>query len=332
MAEASPAELGARWPELLGELRAARSVVVSSHVNPDGDALGSVLAFSMALDQLGVEHQVLMHHGAPKTLEFLPGIDRVERVSRWESPDLGVILDLEATARLGESLVGVFESAKRTVVIDHHLPHEAPGDVRIVSVKSPATAAILCDLFMAATEVVVTPDMATCLLAGIVTDTGSFRFPNTTAHSMHVAAYLLEAGADLEAIIENVYMMRTMPSVKLLGRFLADLKTECGGRLAWSTVSLGQFAECGATDEDTEGFVNELLAIEGVEVAAILREKAPGVVRGSLRSRGEVDVAAAARPFGGGGHRNAAGVSFDGDLALAEATLVEALKQCLGSC
>lgn len=331
MAEASPAELGAQWPALLAELRAAGSVIVGSHVNPDGDALGSVLAFSFALDQLGVEHQVLMHHDPPRNLEFLPGLERVGRECRWETPDLAVILDLEAKSRLGESVLGAFESAKRVVVIDHHVPHESPGDLRIVSVKSPATAAILCDLFLAAPEVEITPDMATCLLTGIVTDTGSFRFPNTTSHSMHVSASLLEAGADLRTIIEQVYMTKTFPSVKLFGRFLADMRTAENGQIVWSTISYDQFEQAGATDEDTEGFVNELLAIDGVQLAMVLREKAPGVIRGSLRSRGEYDVAAAARPFGGGGHAKAAGVSFDGDLAAAETLMVEALKQCLAS-
>lgn len=331
MVDASPAELHALLPQLLTELRAAKTIVLGSHVSPDGDALGSLLAFSFALDQLGIQHEVLMHHDAPRNLQFLPGLDRIQHSTDHTTPDLAVILDLEAYSRLGSTVVDVFQNAKRTVLIDHHVPHEKPGDLRIVSVKSPATAAILCDLFMGSDDIKITPDMATCLLTGIVTDTGSFRFPNTTSHSLFLAANLLEAGADLPLIIQEVYMTRSFPSVNLLGHFLADMKTSQNGAVAWSTIPYAKFQQTHATDEDTEGFVNELLAIDGVQIAMILREKAPGVIRGSLRSRDDYDVAAVARQFGGGGHENAAGVNFEGDIAAAEAKLVKALEQCLAS-
>ncbi len=327
MSEHSPEELKAMWPDLLEEIEKAGSIVVSSHVNPDGDAYGSILGFSLMLDGLGKDHDVVMQHEPPANLAFLPGVDRVKQSSRWSNPDLFVVLDLEATSRLGSSVLPIFENAKRVVVIDHHVPHEQPGDLRIVSTKSPATAAMLYDLFEG--DVVISPDMATNLMTGIVTDTGSFKYPNTTSHCMHVAAALLESGASLRQIIEQVYMTRSLPSVKILGNVLAGMNTACDGQLAWATVPYSMFAESGATDEDTEGIVNEMLAVDGVKIAALLREGVPGKIRGSLRSRGQIDVAAAARVFGGGGHENAAGVSFDGDINQAESQLVEVLKSCL---
>lgn len=327
MAKHSPDELNTFWPELREEIEKANSIVVTSHVNPDGDAYGSVLGFSLMLDGLGIDHDVVMHHEPPRNLRFLPGIDRTKRESRWSEPDLLVILDLEATSRLGSSVLPLFEKAKRVVVIDHHVPHEQPGDLRIVSTKSPATAAILNDLFVGNVEI--TADMATNLMTGIVTDTGSFKYPNTTSHCLHVSAALLEAGANLPLIIEEVYMTRSLSSAKILGHVLAQVKTDADGKIAWAVIPQHVFEELGATDEDTEGIVNEILSLDGVLIAAILRESVKGKIRGSLRSRGKIDVARAAREFGGGGHENAAGVTFEGDVSTAERSLVEVLRNCL---
>lgn len=330
MAELSPEELKAMWPVVWAELQQAQSVVVSSHINPDGDAIGSAVAFSMMLDQVQIDHDLVMHHDPPKNLMFLPGTDRIKHQTRFENPDLFVVVDLEASSRLGDTILPILNSAKRVLVIDHHVPHEKPGDVRVISVKSPATAAMLFDLFEG-NGIEITADMATNLMTGIITDTGSFKYPNTTPHSMHVAAALLEAGANLREIIEEVYMTRSLPSTKMLGHVLAEMHTECNGQIAYSSIPFSMFSAEGATDEDTEGVVNEMLAVDGVKIAALLRESKPGKIRGSIRSRGKIDVAAAAREFGGGGHENAAGVSFDGDIKVAEGQLVEALVRCLES-
>ncbi|MCB0824750.1 MAG: bifunctional oligoribonuclease/PAP phosphatase NrnA [Armatimonadetes bacterium] len=327
MAEKSPQEIREMLPALLEEIHQAESIIVGCHLNPDGDALGSALAFSLMLDQLGKPHEVLCHHAPPRNLQFLPHVDRIKQSTETQSPDLAVILDLEATHRLG-SLEDVFLSAKRTIVIDHHQPHQEPGDLRIVSTYSPATAALLCDLFFDS-EIEITPEMATCLLTGIITDTGSFKFPNTTSHSMHVSATLLEKGAKLAQVSEEVYMTKSRASVELLGYCLAHMKLDMDEQLAWTTVPNSVFQQTGATDEDTEGIVNEMLAIESVRVAAILREGKPGKIRGSLRSRGAIDVSQVARVFEGGGHKNASGVSFEGDICDAEEKLVAELRKCL---
>ncbi len=317
-------------PELLQALKQGGRIVIGTHVNPDGDALGSALAFSFALDQLGLTHEVYCHHPAPRILEYLPGLERLRQTPEdLTPPDLAIILDLEALDRLGP-LRTFFESARRTIVIDHHVPHEEPGDLRIVTTTSPATAAILADLFLES-EITINADMATCLLTGIVTDTGSFRFPNTTAHCLHAAAALLERGARLNELVEHVYMSRTIPAMRLHGWAMSRLKLDCENQLAWTVIPLSAFEECHASDEDTEGLVNEMLAIGSVQVAAILRESKLGRIRGSIRSRGKIDVAEAARQFGGGGHKNAAGVSFEGDIWDAERALTEALRQCLAS-
>lgn len=325
----SSAAIRAQLPALLREVQAARRVAIGTHLNPDGDAVGSALAMAHALDQLGVEVEVLCRDPAPSYLRFLPGAERIRRDPKNREFDLAIALDLDAMDRLGPCRVHL-EDAPRLVVIDHHIPHEAPGDLRIVDVPSPATSAILCDLFFDS-EIEVTPAMAVCLLVGIITDTGSFRFPNTTPHCLHQAARLLELGADLPKAIEELYMSRPAPAARLTGAALTSMKLEMDGKIAWTLLRQETMDEFGAADEHTEGIVNEMLAIETVRIAAILREGQSGRFKGSLRSRGNIDVASVAKLFDGGGHRNAAGLTVDGPAEVATERLISALKACLAS-
>ena len=316
--------------QLAVAIQNAKSILIGTHLNPDGDALGCALAMSLYLDSLGKPNEVLCHHAPPKNLEFLPGAERIRQIPLKDDHDLAIMLDLESIERLGTP-APYFEKAPHLVLIDHHIPHHAPGDLRIIDTKSPATAVILTRVLleMGAT---LTPEMSTNLLTGIVTDTGSFRYRNTTPEAMHLAARLLEEGGDLNMISEEVYRSRPMAGMRLLGVMLSNLHTDCDDRLAWSVLHNGDFIKCGATEEDTEEFVNELLTINTVQIAALLRESKPGKIRVSLRSRGKYDVAGVARQFGGGGHVNAAGCSFETTPEEAEALLVEGMKACLGSC
>lgn len=325
----SPGEIRALRPEFERYLRSSKGVLVGTHVQPDGDAVGSALAASLWLDSLGVPNQPVCHHAPPPYLQFLPGIDRLAQAPSIEA-DTGLVLDLESLVRLG-SLQEAFAALPRMALVDHHLPHERPGDLRVVSTSAPATASILMDLIDAG-EPGLTPEIATCLATGIVTDTGSFRFPNTTPHSLHQAARLLEAGADLAQIASEVYLNKDDAAVRLLGLALARVRTSASGRLAWATIPPQLFAEAGAEEFHTEGIVNEILSMRSVEAAFLLREARPGKVRASLRSKGRLDVAAIAQMFGGGGHRAAAGASFEEPLESAERKLVEAFEACWASC
>jgi phosphoesterase RecJ-like protein len=312
------------------EVGKATSVLIGTHLNPDGDALGCAIAFSLYLDSIGIENEIVCHHKAPRNLEFLPKVDEVHQEARRESYDLGVILDLDAMDRLGRT-EPYFATCKRVIVIDHHIPHQKPGDLRIIDSDSPATAVILTRLLMEIGATITGP-MATCLLTGIVTDTGSFRFRNTTPDALSVSAYLLEQGGDLNEISEEVFQNRPLSGARLLGHVLETMKLACDDRLAWSSISFDRFVESGAKDEDTEGFVNEMLFVTSVQIAVLMRETKPGKVRVSIRSRRDLDVAEVARDFGGGGHKNAAGCVFE-EMALQEVEdrLVRRLKVCLES-
>lgn len=319
-------ELARRFQQ---ELNGASSVLIGTHLNPDGDALGCAIAMSDYLTQQGVQNEVLCHHPAPGNLEFLPGTSRIRQVPSGKGHDLGIVVDLDSIERLGNT-APYFEHLPRLVVIDHHVPHEAPGDLRIVDTAAPATAVILARLLFEL-DAQITPEMAMCLLTGIVTDTGSFRFRNTTAEALSISARLLELGADINLVSEEVFQRKPLSSARLLGFLLERMQLDCGDRLCYGALDYNDFSQTHARDEDTEGFVNELLSIKTVQIAALFREPTPGRVRVSLRSRGGFDVAEVAREVGGGGHKNAAGCTFEADIATALGMLIPRLVQCLES-
>jgi phosphoesterase RecJ-like protein len=318
-------------PKLLELFSQAKDVLIGTHLNPDGDAIGSALAVSLWLDKLGVANEVLCHNDPPGYLQFLPGSERVRQTPVRTGHDLGIVVDLDSLERLG-SCRPHFEPMPHLVLIDHHVPHEMPGDLRIINVEAPATASILTDLFQLLDDrqSAIDGQIAECLLTGIVTDTGSFRYPNTTAHSLHQAAWLVEHGASLFRVTDECYLNRDVQALQLLREALDRMKTDCGGRLAWTVLPPELYDELGAKEEHSEGIVNEILSPRPVRAAFVLRAGKNGRVKGSLRSKGDLDVAAVAQKIGGGGHKNAAGVTIVDTLEGAERTLVEALKEAIG--
>lgn len=324
----SPAQ-AAEFEALLAR---TRKVVVTTHMNPDGDAFGSALAMSHFLNRRGIDHEILHHDThTPFTLKFLPGVERIHQT--WkdsEEPDLAIALDLNNLDRLGQDIRDFVEQVPTMVVIDHHVPHYTPGDLRIVDERAPATCLMLFHLFrqIGAT---ITPEIATCLLTGIVTDTGSFRYSNTTTEAIEAAAQLSALGADIVKISQESYMKRELASTQLLGIGLHNMRLEEGGRLAWTVLDAPDFEAAGATEEHAEGLTNELLAIHTVQIAAVLRHPPGRKLRASLRSREQYDVSVVAQSFGGGGHKNAAGCTFTSSIQEAERDLVEELRKCLAS-
>lgn len=323
-------------PKLVELVSQAKDVLIGTHLNPDGDAIGSALAVSLWLDKLGVRNEVICHNALPGYLHFLPGHERVTLRPTRTGHDLGMVLDLDSLDRLG-SCKPYFEAVPHLILIDHHQPHEMPGNLRIVDSTAPATAAILCDAFqnLLSTDPAlfggsIGADIAECLLTGLVTDTGSFRYPNTTAQSLHQAAWLVEQGANLFRVTDECYLNRDEQAVQLLREALNLMKSDCNGRLAWAVLPPELYTKLGAQEEHTEGIVNEILSARPVQAAFVLRAGKFGKVKGSLRSKGDLDVAKVAQQIGGGGHKNASGVTVEDSLEGAEATVVQALKEALG--
>ncbi len=312
-------------------LARARKVFITTHMSPDGDAYGSALAMSHFLDRRGIENEVLSHdETAPYNLKFLPGVERIRNRPKGEEADLAIVLDLDNLRRMGDDIQAYIDPCPFMVVIDHHLPVDAPGDLRIVDTKASATALLIFQLFKAL-KATITPEIATCLLAGIVTDTGSFRYANTSVDALQAAAELFAAGGDLLKVSEESYMKKPLASTKLLGRGLERMQLADKDQIAWVVLDREDFEEMGAREEHAEGIANELLSIDSVQIAAVLRHPPERKMRASLRSREKYDVASVARMFNGGGHKNAAGCTFENSIQEAESELIQELSKCLAS-
>ena len=310
--------------EAAAAIHAARTIVLACHVNPDGDALGSLLGLALALVPLGKDAVCLSEDGVPDILRFLPGADLVARTSDLPAFDLALVVDSGELARVGDTIRPLIGRARQIVDIDHHVTAGAFGNIRVLDSHAASTAEIVFALLQTL-AVPVTPEIATCLFTGIITDTGSFRFQNVTPNTLRVAAQLLEAGAPPAFISENVFENRTFAATHLLGQALASLTQTEDGRIVRARITAADFLALGATDQDTEGIVSYVRGVRGAEVGVLFREVEPGKIRVSLRSRESVNVAEIAARFGGGGHRLASGCTVNLPLAEAETAVVQAI-------
>jgi phosphoesterase RecJ-like protein len=297
-------------------LRDGGRFLVTSHENPDGDALGSLLAMHLALRQLGKDSLMYLAGAAP-----LPGEYRflaLEDLRRELPSDAGdrvlVALDCANESRLGPD-PEVLHGSPFTINIDHHHDNTRFGDVDLVDATASSTGELLADVFERL-DVRVTPQIAEPLYTALVTDTGRFQYANTTPKALRLAADLVEAGADVHKVFQGVYESVQFAKLKLLARALERAQVYEGGRLVISFLLRTDFGEVGAAEPYSEGIIDYLRAVEGADMAALIREPPRGGTparRVSLRSSvDELDVSAIARASGsGGGHRQAAGFSSD---------------------
>ncbi|MFN4033696.1 MAG: DHH family phosphoesterase [Fimbriimonadales bacterium] len=309
----------------------AESFLIVPHLHPDGDALGSALGLYHALKQMGkTTVTVVSHDSVPEIYRFLPDWEHIQLEHPHHATyDLAIVVDQSQLSRAGKH-ERLARAARAILQIDHHMPLEPFADVRLVDTAAAATAELVYRL-LRAMALTLTPEIATCLLTGIVTDTFSFKFPNTTPRTLRIAAALQQAGADLSYINEQVFETRSFSAVKLLGLALSTLQRTSDGAIAWVAIPRRAFEEAHAHEEETEGIVNFVRSIRGVEVAMMLRESPNGKVRASLRSRGKVNVAQLAQQFDGGGHENAAGCTLETSLAEAEMILVQEAQRWMES-
>jgi len=308
-------------------LRGARRALVTSHLNPDGDAIGSILALCGIMKDAGIEAIAFHPDAVPGEYEFLSGADSIcHDVGIKGEFDLLVVLDVGERERIAKDLpAGVAQAT--IVVIDHHAVHGDLGDVVYRRNASSVGEMVI--------EVArhlgwdVSTEAAECAYAAILSDTGSFRYSSTSAESLEIASWLVSRGVDPWKVASNIYESWPFERVRLLGAVLATLEQHHDGALSTLCVTDEMLAEIGATPEMTDGFVNYGRMVAGAEVAALMREKAPGLFRISFRSRGSVDVALVAGGLGGGGHRNASGASAKGDLEAVKAQIVRLVGEAL---
>src|SRR6187401_3682432 len=303
--------------QAVAALKENERFVVTSHEAPDGDALGSLLGAGLALRDLGKD--VVMFLGGPAPL---PGEYRFlelesSGLQRERPADFGervlVALDCASASRVGAE-PGVVDAARFTVNIDHHHDNPRFGDVNLIVADASSTGEVLADVF-GELGVELTPEIAEALYIALVTDTGRFQYANTTPKALRLAAELVEAGADVHKIFQDVYETVQFAKLKLLARALERAQVYEGGRLVVSYLLHDDFTDLNAPEAYSEGIIDYLRAVEGAEMAALIREppRREGPRRRvSLRaSNDELDVSAIARKSDGGGHRQAAGFSSD---------------------
>lgn len=300
-------------------LLGARAVALTTHVNPDGDGLGSEVALAHLLRAKGVDAFIVNPTPTPARFGFLfedlPGVDRTaQAVKALRKADLVCVLDIADAGRLGALGHTVSERGVPVVCIDHHAsPGTLPPGPRYVDPTASATGELIYELALANGWPVTVP-VARALYVALVTDTGGFRFSNTHPRTLRIAADLLETGIDPESIYLDVYAGAPAGRPRLLADTLQTLVVEADVGLAWVTVPPGAIERYGLTPDDLDGIVEHPRSIEGVKLALLFREMSQGRVKVSLRSVGNVDVAEFAHRFGGGGHSRAAGVALHGTL------------------
>lgn len=306
------------YDTIVHEMEKAPGVTLFIHKSPDGDALGSALALSMALESKGIDTLIYCWDEVPYFYRFLPRWERITKVRTQAEVffhPISVGIDSSDLGRL-PFLRG--KPPGLVINIDHHSTNSRWGDLNLVEPQASATGEIIFRL-LERWGAPITLDVATCLYTAIFTDTGGYRFANTTALSLLYGSRLVEMGVSPYHVATHVYESYSLGRMRLLGLALNTLTLGCKGKMAWVVVTQAMMEETGTGPEDTEEFVNYPKSIKGVEVALLFRETESGV-KVSFRSKGRVDVAAIASSLGGGGHKAAAGCDLF-------CSTVEAVKQ-----
>ncbi|MBD5655955.1 MAG: DHH family phosphoesterase [Candidatus Eremiobacteraeota bacterium] len=321
MIQSKPVE--ATTDEVVAELRRRSTFVFVSHVKPDGDTLGAGLALGLALRALGKQVHYFQQDPVPRNLRFLPDSDRVARALPADLPSdaLWVFCDMSDTSRAGEYLPAL--ERRNILDIDHHLGNTHFGELNYVLSDECSTGTCVLRL-LRAMNAPITPEIATCLLTTIMTDTGGFMHSNTTADVLRISAELTDLGANKEEITERIFANKRFAAIRLVGHALGTARLEDDGKYCWSLVDDAMLARFDGDGEDTEEIVQHLRSVEGVDVAALFKAY-DGDVRVSLRSNGRVNVQSAAGRLGGGGHFRASGLTFGGPVEDAIAAVHSAL-------
>ena len=299
--------------------------VLSSHARPDGDAIGSQLAMAFALEALGKEVTIVNRDPVPGPLAAFPGTGRIVVADRVdETFDAAIIMECSSLDRTG---VGGLDRSP-VINIDHHQGNTSYGAVNWFDPAAAACAEMVFDV-IAALGVPMSREIATHLYVGILTDTGSFHYSGTSARTFDIARRLVEAGVDPSTVARTVFDSNTLGRLKLFGAVLSAIELEHEGRLAVMKVDRAMTRAAGGTYEDTEGLINLPLTVREIRASVFFKELGPAEHRVSLRSKGAIDVAAVAKRFGGGGHKNAAGCSVAGSFAEARAAIVTAAGEAI---
>ncbi len=299
--------------QVISAFRKAQAVVLATHINPDGDAVGSLLGLMHLLEQMNKKVFAYMEAPATPLYRFLPGCGHIQTslddmrafVEQAGDDVLGVALDCGDRERLGKNGPQITQISP-FLVIDHHCGNDGFGDLAWVESHRSSTGEMIFDLATALNEEV-SKDAAECLYAAITTDTGSFKYESTSEHTMYVARELLKKGVRPEVISSNLYDNYTLGRLHLLQEVLAGMEMYNRDRIAVIRATKNMLERTFTTMEDTEHFINLPRSVRSVRVAVFLKEGTDNMVSVSMRAKGQCDVAAVAAKMGGGGHQNASG-------------------------
>lgn len=302
-------------------------VAVLSHKDADGDTLGSALAMGHVLKAMGKSVDVRVPQPVPANYGFLPGYEMVNQQQDGAATDLVVAMDASNLERLSDVLGDVPEGTP-IVNIDHHVSNSMFGTVNLVVPAACSTAEVTYDLLQS-WGVEITPEVATNLYVGVLTDTGGFRHDNTTERTLQIAAQLVHLGANPADIAERVYKSQKLSTVKLMALVLGTIGFDCDDRLVHASVSQELLRRAGAQMDETEGLVDMLQSVEGLELAILLKEIKPDLTKISIRSRGRANANILASVFGGGGHERAAGAEIQMPIPEATKAVLEEARRML---
>lgn len=311
--------------EILKEINNAETIVISAHESPDGDAVGSCMAMKLILEQMGKKPDVIIPEYS-RLFNFLPKIDEVKKKSDVECYDLAIFLDCANLARL----VGreYFEKAKKTIVIDHHGSNNMYGDLNYVNPASPACCEVLAGM-MEYYQMNITKDIGTCIMTGIITDTGGFRHSTITADTFDFTAELIRKGVNVPDIYKKTLRTQTKANFLLSQIVMERMEILEDGKVTFTYIDLKDEEKVNAEPGDHEGLVELGRDLEGVEVAIFVREKEENTYRISLRSGNSVNVSDICLVFGGGGHPRAAGATVQGTLEEVKEKLLKEVRKAL---
>ena len=328
MSETTPTPQNATVEEIGEVLRSRQSFILLSHVRPDGDAIGSQLALGFSLLAMGKSVRMVNEDGLPETLAFLPGSERIE--SPPADPvdaEVAIALDTATKPRLGDAALHAASSADIWINIDHHISNPKYGDLNLIDSTSPATGEILYDL-ITQLDLPMPDESRDAIYVAVSTDTGSFQYPSTTARTYEMAADLVRRGLDVGAINSKTYDEQPYRRLELMRALLNTLELSPDGLVADWTMRDQTRIDLALRPEDSEGLIDIIRAIRGVQVALFFEELPDGKIRVSMRSKDRrYDVCKVAMEFGGGGHALAAGIRMKGPLEEAKAKVLAAIRQ-----
>jgi len=314
--------------EILQELGREREFLLTAHLNPDGDSLGSMLGLALALKKMGKKVVLAVGDAIPNIYNFLPGI---KEIVTWDKVERGfstaIVLDCSDWQRIGET-AEIVSKCRKIINIDHHVTNEGFGTYNYVVGEAAATGELVYGLLLDL-EINIDQEIAINLYTALMTDTGSFRHSNTTPACFRMAAALTEKGANPHQIAEKIYQTYSFNSLQLLSKALAAIEHSSCGRIAWLVIYQETLRETGTTMEETDYLISYLIGIQGVEVALLFKEVGENKFKISFRAKGNVDVSKIAGVFHGGGHVKAAGCLLEKNVEESKKKVLEEVRKAL---